>query len=227
MGGNRPRSFIHIDHHVLNSHAVKLLNAENATIIDSLTTTNLNSENATTTNLNSENATTTNLNSENATITNVTATSLIVNGQDINQIVQPGGGLSGDSGTISGTLTANNIITNAVGVILAFGTLNNNTITVDLNDISPSYTHSHIANHSPNSHVGFICVSLRDNVNSTGSIALYTRGKIGNLIVYTVIFEKNTNADSTVSLNTDTGTLTLATNEDITFEIKALNLFEK
>ena len=48
-----------------------------------------------------------------------------------------------------------------------------------------------------------------------------------NLTVYTVIFEKNTNTDSTVSLNTDSGTLTISTINNITFEIKALNLFEK
>jgi len=56
---------------------------------------------------------------------------------------------------------------------------------------------------------------------------LYTRGKMWNVTVYTVIFEKNTNNDSSISLNTDTGILTISTNNDITFEIKALNLFEK
>lgn len=136
---------------------------------------------------------------------------------------------SGTSATISDTLTAGNVITNSVSVILAMGTLNNDTMTVNLNSILPSssYTQSSIVNPSPNSHVGFICVSLIDNTNLTGSIALYTRGKMWELTVYTVIFEKNTNTDSTVSLNTDSGALTISTSKNITFEIKALNLFEK
>lgn len=134
-----------------------------------------------------------------------------------------------DSASISDTLTAEKVITNSAGVILAHGTISNKIVTFDLNTIqhSSSYTSSSIVNPSPEFHVGFICASLIDNTNSSGSIALYTRGKMWDLTVYTVIFEKNTNADSTVSLNTDSGTLTISTSKNITFEIKALNLFEK
>lgn len=159
---------------------------------------------------------------------------IVVNGNDVTPLLQSGGslnstGLSGDSASISDTLTAEKVITNSAGVILAHGTISNNIVTFDLNTIqhSSSYTQSSIVNPLPESHVGFICASLIDNTNSSGSIALYTRGKMLNLTVYTVIFEKNTNTDSTVSLNTDSGILTISTINNITFEIKALNLFEK
>ena len=201
--GNKARSSITVNSSTLGSASITTLNAADITVSNSLTTNSLNTEN------------------------------LIVNGNDVTQVLQSGGSLnatslSGDSATISGTLTAGNVITNSTGVILATGTLNSDTMTVDLNSILPSssYTQSSIVNPSPSSHVGFICVSLIDT-HFSGSIALYTRGKMWNLTVYTVIFEKNTNTDSTVSLNTDSGTLTISTTRDITFEIKALNLFEK
>jgi hypothetical protein len=203
--GNKARSSIAVNSSTLGSHAVTTLNAADITVSNSITTNTLNTEN------------------------------LVVNGNDVTQFLQSGGSLnatslSGTSATISDTLTAGNVITNSASVILATGTLNDNTMMVDLNTIqhsASSYTQSSIVNPSPNSHVGFICVSLIDDPNLTGSIALYTRGKMWNLTVYTVIFEKNTNTDSTVSLNTDSGTLTISTSKNITFEIKALNLFEK
>ena len=196
--GNKARSFITLNSSILGSASITTLNAADITVSNSITTDSLNTEN------------------------------LVVNGTDVTQVLQSGGSLSGDSATISGTLTAGNVITNSTGVILASGTLNDNSVTVDLDTIqnNSSYTHSSIVNSSSNSHVGFICVSLIDNTN-TGSIALYTRGKMLNLTVYTVIFEKNTNNDSTVSLNTDNGSLTISTTKNISFEIKALNLFEK
>lgn len=196
--GNKARSSITINSSTLGSASITTLNTTD------IITNSLNTEN------------------------------IIVNGKDVTQILQSGGslnstGLSGDSASISDTLTAEKVITNSAGVILAHGTISNNIVTFDLNTIqhSSSYTQSSIVNPLPESHVGFICASLIDNTNSSGSIALYTRGKMLNLTVYTVIFEKNTNTDSTVSLNTDSGTLTISTINNITFEIKALNLFEK
>lgn len=211
--GNKARSSITVNSSTLGSHAITTLTAADITVSDSITTESLNANSLTTNNLNTQN--------------------LVVNGNDVTQVLQSGGSLnatslSGTSAAISDTLTAGNVITNSTSVMLATGTLNSNTMTVDLNTVQQpgSYTQSSIVNPSPNSHVGFICVSLIDT-NSTGSIALYTRGKMWNLTVYTVIFEKNTNTDSTVSLNTDSGALTISTTRDITFEIKALNLFEK
>jgi len=202
--GNKTRSSITINSSTLGSHAITSLNATDITVSNSVTTNSLYAEN------------------------------LIVNGNNVTQVLQAGGSLnatslSGDSATISGTLTAGSVITNSTGVVLASGNLISNTVTIDLNTIqqSSSYTQSSIVNPSPSAHVGYICVSLIDSNNLTGSIALYTRGKMWNVTVYTVIFEKNTNNDSSISLNTDTGILTMSTNNDITFEIKALNLFEK
>lgn len=203
--GNKARSSITVHSSTLGSHAITTLNVADINVSNSITTDRLSTEN------------------------------LVVNGNDVTQVLQSSGSLnatslSGTTATISDTLTAGNVITNSTGVILATGTLNNHTITVDLNAIqnpSSSYTPSSIVNTSPNSHVGFICVSLIDTNLLTGSIALYTRGKMWNLTVYTVIFERNTNTDSTVSLNTENGILTISTTTNISFEIKALNLFEK
>lgn len=201
--GNKARSSLTVNSSILGSASITTLNATDITVSNSLTTNNLNTEN------------------------------LVVNGNDVTQVLQSGGSLNatslcGTSATISDTLTVGNVITNSASVILAAGTLNNNTMTVYLDTIQHpgSYTQSSIVNPSPNSHVGFICVSLIDNANLTGSIALYTRGKMWNLTVYTVIFEKNINTDSTVSLNTNSGSLTISTTKNISFEIKALNLFE-
>ena len=197
--GNKARSSISLNSSVLGSASITSLNADNITISNSLTTNSFNTQ------------------------------SLVVNGNDVTQVLQAGGSLAGTSATISDTLTAGNIITNSTGVILASGNITNNTVTIDLNSIQQlgNYTQSSIVNSSLSAHIGYISVSLTDNTNLTGSLALYTRGKMWNLTVYTVLFEKNTNNDSSISLNTDTGILTISTNNDITFEIKALNLFEK
>lgn len=202
--GNKARSSISLNSSVLGSASITSLNADDITISNSLTTNSLNTE------------------------------QLIVNGNDVTQVLQTGGNLtatrvSGNSATITGTLTAGNIITNSTGVILASGNIVNNTVTIDLNTIQQpgNYTQSSIVNSSASVHIGYICVSLTDNTNLTGSLSLYTRGKMWNLTVYTVIFEKNTNSESSISLNTDTGLLTITTINNVNFEIKALNLTEK
>lgn len=201
--GNKSRSSITINSSILGVASITTLKAADISVSNSITTNNISTEN------------------------------LIVNGTDVTQVLQSDGSLnastlSGNSATVSGTLTAGNIITNSSGVILASGTINNETVTINLNNIQQSnYTQSSIVNPSPSSHVGLICVSLIDNTNYKGSIGLYTRGKMWNLTVYTIILEKNSGDDPTVNLNTETGELKIRTDNDITFEIKALNLFEK
>lgn len=201
--GNKPRSYININSHVLNNQSIRVLNVRTAIINESLTTNSLDTE------------------------------KLLVNGNDVTEVLRANGNLnatdiSANSATIKNTLTADNIITNSAGVILASGNLISNTLIIDLNNVPVSqYSSSSIAKNSASSHIGYICVSLTDNTNLTGSIALYTRGKMWNLTVYTVIFEKNTNSNSTINLNTENGSLTIKTNNNINFEIKALNLFEK
>lgn len=172
----------------------------------------------------------TSLNADDITTESLNTNQLVVNGIDVTQALQAGGSLTGPSVTISDTLTAGNIITNSAGVVLATGNITNERVTIDLNSIQQpagNYTRSSIVNSSASVHIGYICVSLADDSNSTGSLALYTRGKMPNLTVYTVLFEKNTNSDSSISLNTDTGVLTIKTINNVTFEIKALNLLEK
>lgn len=197
--GNKARSSISLNSSVLGSASITSLNADDITISNSLTTNSLNTE------------------------------QLVVNGNDVTQVLQAGGSLTGNSATITGTLTAGNIITNSAGVILASGNIVNNTVTIDLNTIQQpgNYTQSSIVNSSASVHIGYICVSLTDTTHSSGSLSLYTRGKMWNLTVYTVIFEKNTNNESSISLNTDTGLLTITTINNVNFEIKALNLTEK
>ena len=198
--GNKARSSISLNSSVLGSASIISLNADDITISNSLTTNSLNTD------------------------------QLVVKGNDVTQVLQAGGSLSGTSATISDTLTAGKIITNSIGVILARGNIASNTVTIDLNTIQQqpagNYTRSSIVNSSASAHIGYICVSLADDTNLTGSLALYTRGKMWNLTVYTVLFEKNTNSNSSISLNTDTGLLTITTINNVTFEIKALNLFE-
>ena len=202
--GNKARSYISLNSSILGSASITYLNADDITISNSLTTNSLNTD------------------------------QLVVNGNDVTQVLQAGGSLtatslSGTSATISDTLTAGKIITNSTGVILASGYITSNTVTIDLNTIQQSgnYTQSSILNSSPSAHIGYISVSLTDHNNFTGSLALYTRGKMWNLTVYTVLFEKNTNSNSSISLNTDTGFLTITTINSVKFEIKALNLFEE
>ena len=174
------------------------------------------------------------LNADDITTNSLNTDQLVVNGNDVTQVLQAGGSLtatslSGTSATISDTLTGDNIVTNSIGVILASGNITNNTVTFDLNNIQQpgNYTQSSIVNYSPSAHIGYISVSLTDNTNLKGSLALYARGKMWNLTVYNVIFEKNTDSNSSISLNTDTGILTITTIDNVIFEIKALNLFEK
>jgi hypothetical protein len=202
--GNKARAYISVNSSVLGSASITSLNAADITISNSLTTKSVNTD------------------------------QLVVNGNDVTQVLQAGGSLtatsvSGTSATISDTLTAGNIITNSTGVILTNGNITNHTITIDLNSIQQpgNYTPSPIVNSSPSAHMGYISVSLTDNTNLKGSLALYTRGKMWNVTVYTVLFEKNTDTDSSISLNTDNGLLTISTINHVTFEIKALNLFEK
>lgn len=202
--GNKARSSISLNSSVLGVASITYLNADDITISNSLTTNSLNTD------------------------------QLVVNGNDVTQVLQAEGSLtatslSGTSATISDTLTGDNIVTNSIGVILASGNITNNTVTFDLNNIQQpgNYTQSSIVNYSPSAHIGYISVSLTDNTNLKGSLALYARGKMWNLTVYNVIFEKNTDSNSSISLNTDTGILTITTIDNVIFEIKALNLFEK
>ena len=196
--GNKPRSSILLNSSVLDSASITSLHVVDLTVSNSLTTNSLDTDR------------------------------LVVNDNDVTQVLQDGGMLPGTPETISGTLTASNIITNSAGVILARGNITNSSVTIDLNSIQQlgNYTPSPIVNSSPSAHIGYISVSLSDNTNLTGSLALYTRGKMWDLTVYTVLFEKNTNSNSSISLNTESGLLTLTTINNINFEIKALNLIE-
>ena len=134
------------------------------------------------------------------------------------------GMISGESVTITDNLTADSIISNSVGIILKSDSIINDTININLNEL---YSDESMANTSSFSRVGFICVSIVDNNNNTGSMALYTRGKIFETHIYTIIFEHNSDNNSTISLNTQDGMLTIETISDISLEIKALNLFER
>lgn len=128
------------------------------------------------------------------------------------------------SGTIDNNLSVGSIISNSLGTILKNRTIINSIEYIDLNEL---YSFETTTQTSSSSRVGFICVSVIDNINNTGSMGLYTRGKIFDLDIYTIIFEKNSNNDSIINLNTDTGILKIETKSSIVLEIKALNLFEK
>ena len=158
---------------------------------------------------------------------NIDTQNLIVNGTNITEALQSDGSLSVDS-INSNNITSSSITTNSAGVTLAYGSINDNIVSFNLNDVTLNYPYSPILNTSASSNIGLISVSLISNDKSAGSMALYTKGKMLNLIkVYTIIFESNSNTNSKVSLNTQSGILTISTSKNVNFEIKALNLFEQ
>lgn len=175
------------------------------------------------------------INANNVTVTgsittpSISTDQLVVNGNDVTSVLQAGGNLNSNSATISGALTADDVITNSVGIVIATGTLPQSpaTATFNLNNIVASQTIA--TNPTPTTQSGFICATVIDNTSNEGAVGLYTRAKILNNNFYNAFIEK-TFGPLILSLNTDTGILTIGTNSPtntLWFEIKALNLFEK
>jgi hypothetical protein len=193
----KPKSTISVNSSVLSTSSVNVINANNVTVTGSITTPSISTD------------------------------QLVVNGHDVTSVFQTGGNLNSNSANISGTLTADDVITNSVGISLVTGIIQPSPaeLTIQLNEL---YSPVQIANTL--SQIGFICVTLLDDSDSTGAIGLYTRAKMFTFDVYSVLMEKNNNNNLIASLDTTTGLLTIktmSTTNSLSFEVKALNLFDK
>lgn len=92
----------------------------------------------------------------------------------------------------------------------------NQTTTINLNSLDPD----------EDVEVGIIGVKLTYSDPSSGSIAYYSRGKIGNSdYIYTVNFEHNKDNSSRISLDTETADLKIITTKDFNCKIKLLSIF--
>ena len=196
----KPKSTISVNSSVLSTSSVNVINANNVKVTGSITTPSISTD------------------------------QLVVNGHDVTSVLQAGGNLNSNSATISGDLTAGDVITNSVGISLVNGIIQPYPaeLTVHLNEL---YSPAQITTpQAPKSQIGFICVTLLDDSDSTGAIGLYTRAKMFAFDVYNVLMEKNNNNNLIASLDTTTGLLTIktmSTTNSLSFEVKALNLFEK
>jgi hypothetical protein len=200
----KPKSVITVNSSVLSTHSVNIINATNVSVVEGLSAGSI-------------------------TTPSLSTSQLIVNNNDVTSVLQSGGNLNSNSATISGSVEAADIITNSMGIIISNGTLSPSP-TVSTYHLNNLYaTSSFATSPNPTSQVGFICVTAFDNITNIGSVGLYTRAKIYGHNFYTILMEKN-RCPINVSLNTDTGLLTINTNSTtnhLLFEIKALNLFEK
>ena len=201
----KPKIVITVNSSVLSTQSVNIINATNVSVIEGLSAGSI-------------------------TTPSLSTSQLIVINNDVTSVLQAGGNLNSNSATISGSVQADDIITNSIGIIISNGIIQPHPVvsTYNLNNL---YANSLIATSpNPTSQVGFICVTAVDNSTNIGSsVGLYTRAKIYGQSFYTILMEKNREPIN-VSLNTDTGVLTINTNSTthpLSFEIKALNLFEK
>lgn len=128
----------------------------------------------------------------------ISASGISINGTDVTENVLNGGGSN------SKLLHEHNT-----------GTGNQTTI-INLNSLDPD----------EDIEVGIIGVKLSSSDSSGGSIAYYSRGKIGNSdYIYTVNFEQNKDNSSRISLDTETSDLKIITTKDFNCKIKLLSIF--
>ena len=164
------------------------------------------------------------------TTSSISTSQLVVNGNDVTTILEPGGNLNGNSATITGTFKAADVVTNSVGIILASGMLipdHTSPVSFAIN-LNSGSNETIATSPTPKTQIGFICATVFDNNKTDYGIGLYTRAKILDNSFYNVFIEKNS-GPIILTLNTDNGMLTIGTNSlvnPVSFEIKALNLFE-